>query len=168
MDGTFIINKTEYSYKFAGHDTLLKVLRDNGHTEVKNGCEEGQCGACVVILDGSLVNSCQVLAASAISLDILTVKHFGDTHSPSIIQEAFVEAGAVQCGFCTPGFVLATYSLLCENPDPTEQEIKKALDGNLCRCTGYVKIIEAVKLAAKRLLEIGCHCHSCNRKNQDS
>ena len=153
MQGQFTINKVDSSFEFSPDATLLRVLRDNGFTEVKNGCEEGECGACVVILDNKLVNSCQVLAASAIGKEILTVKGIGDLHSPNKIQEAFVETGAVQCGFCTPGMVLAAHCLLQENHNPSEEDIKQALDGNLCRCTGYVKIFEAVKLAAKRIYE---------------
>ena len=153
MKGVFVINGIEKELSFDSRATLLTVLRDNGHMEVKEGCDAGECGACLVLLDGKPVNSCQALAGSAIGKKILTVEGIGDIHSPHPIQEAFVDAGAVQCGFCTPAMVLATYCLLQDNPDPTDEEIKCALDGNLCRCTGYVKIIDAVKLAAKRMNE---------------
>jgi carbon-monoxide dehydrogenase small subunit len=151
MTGNFSINGTEIPISLRGDEVLLDVLRELGCTEVKEGCREGACGSCLVLLDGVLVNSCQVLAASALGKEITTVKGLGTFHQPHPIQEAFVDAGAVQCGFCTPGMVLATFALLKKNPRPTEQQIRHALDGNLCRCTGYVKIIEAVKLAAERM-----------------
>jgi len=151
MRGNFTVNGKKCQFEFQADERLLISLRNNGYTEVKNGCMEGECGACLILLDGKPVNSCQVFTASAVGKDIKTVKGIGSLHQPHVIQEAFVEAGAVQCGFCTPGMVLATYSFLQNNPNPTEAEIKSALDGNLCRCTGYVKIIEAVKLAAERL-----------------
>jgi len=151
MKALFKINKKAYELEFAPNAKLLDVLRDNGFTEVKCGCREGFCGACCVLLDGRLVNSCMIYAASVGEKEITTVRGIGNTLEPHPIQEAFVEAGAVQCGFCTPGMVLATYALLQDNPNPTEEEIKQALDGNFCRCTGYVKIIDAVKLAAKKV-----------------
>jgi len=153
MKGVFKVNGKREEAQFHAAETLLRVLRSCGYTEVKEGCAEGQCGACVVLLNGALVNSCQVLAASAVHTDIVTVKGLGSLHDPHPIQRAFVETGAVQCGFCTPGMVLAAYALLKQNPDPTEQEIRGALDGNLCRCTGYVKIVQAVQLAARRMAE---------------
>lgn len=153
MEGSFIINNKKRTFQFKSGDTLLTVLRNNDHAEVKEGGREGLCGACLVLLNGVLVNSCQVLAASATGKNITTVKGIGTIHTPHLIQKAFVQAGAVQCGFCTPGMILATYDLLEKNPDPTEKEIKKHLDGNLCRCTGYVKIIKAVKLSSILLKE---------------
>ncbi len=155
MSGSLHINGTELQTSFRGNELLLDVLRNLGCTEVKEGCREGACGSCLVLLDGVLVNSCQVLAASALGREITTVKGLGSFHEPHPIQEAFVEAGAVQCGFCTPGMVLATFALLKKNPKPEEAEIRHALDGNLCRCTGYVKIIEAVKMAAERMTRHG-------------
>lgn len=149
MTGSFRINGKEVVLTFAGGERLLDVLRDNGFDEVKAGCHEGECGACLVVLDGKPVNSCQVLAGSAVGKDIITVKGIGTIMNPHPIQQAFVEAGAVQCGFCTPGMVMSTWFLLKHNPDPDDDEIKKALEGNFCRCTGYEKIIEAVKLAAE-------------------
>jgi carbon-monoxide dehydrogenase small subunit len=130
-------------------DTLLHVLRENGFSEVKCGCNEGECGACVILLEGKPINSCQVFAMSVRDKEITTVKGIGTLHYPDMIQKAFVEAGADQCGFCSPGMVVSSYALLKENPNPTKQEIAVALDGNLCRCTGYVKIVDAVENAAK-------------------
>jgi aerobic-type carbon monoxide dehydrogenase small subunit (CoxS/CutS family) len=151
MRGLFVVNGKSREASYRSTDTLLDLLRREGHTEVKEGCREGMCGACAVLLEGRLVNSCQVLAASAGGKRITTASGIGSVHAPHPIQSAFVETGAVQCGFCTPGMVLAAYALLVENPDPGEEEIRRALDGNLCRCTGYVKIVEAVKLAARRM-----------------
>ncbi len=151
MKAVLHVNEKPVAVEFDADDHLLQTLRNHGFTEVKNGCEEGECGACLVLLNGKPVNSCQVFTATVINDEITTVKGIGTLHKPHIIQDCFVEAGAVQCGFCTPGMVLASYALLRNNPDPTEEEIKRALTGNLCRCTGYVKIVEAVKLAAERL-----------------
>jgi aerobic-type carbon monoxide dehydrogenase small subunit (CoxS/CutS family) len=151
MEGSFRINGRERVFSFDPKATLLSVLRANGFTEVKAGCREGECGACLVLLEGRLVNSCQVFAATAVGKRILTVRGIGTLHSPHPVQEAFAETGAVQCGFCTPGMVLAAYYLLMQNHEPSDEEIQRALDGNLCRCTGYTKIIEAVKLAAMRM-----------------
>jgi len=151
MRGAFIVNGARLEACFHSADTLLTLLRREGHTEVKEGCREGLCGACVVLLEGKLVNSCQVLAASTAGKHITTVSGIGSLHDPHPIQSALVEAGAVQCGFCSPGMVLAAYALLSANSNPGEDEIRQAIDGNFCRCTGYVKIVEAVKLAARRM-----------------
>lgn len=149
MKTKLTVNGKLITAQFAPSDRLLDVLRKQGFTEVKEGCRDGECGACVVLFNGKLVNSCQVLAASAMDAEVITVKGLSPENATPI-QEAFVDSGAVQCGFCTPGMVLATYALLQGNPDPDEGHIRRALDGNLCRCTGYVKIVEAVKLAAER------------------
>jgi len=130
---------------------LLHTLRDLGYTDVKNGCEIGECGACAVLLDGEAVNSCMVLAMQADGADIVTNSGLGTMDKPHVIQESFADAGAIQCGFCTPGMVISTKALLDRNPDPSEAEIRDALSGNLCRCTGYGQIVDAVKLAASRL-----------------
>jgi carbon-monoxide dehydrogenase small subunit len=151
MKGIFTINNIKKQLFFEPDERLLITLRRHGYTEVKNGCEEGECGACLVLLEGKAVNSCQILTASVIGKEIQTVKGIGDMHKPHPIEQAFADSGAIQCGFCTPGMVIATYALLKENPNPTDDEIKSALDGNLCRCTGYVKIIDAVRLAARYL-----------------
>jgi aerobic-type carbon monoxide dehydrogenase small subunit (CoxS/CutS family) len=148
MRQVFKINSVEKELTLNPGDTLLQTLRDNGYTEVKCGCSEGECGACLVLLEDMPVNSCQVFAMSAKDKKITTVKGIGTLYHPHIIQKAFVEAGADQCGFCTPGMVIASYALLKKNPKPTKQDINEALDGNLCRCTGYVKIVEAVEKAA--------------------
>ncbi len=149
MKTKLTVNGKPISVQFSPTERLLDVLRKYGFTEVKEGCRDGECGACVVLLNGKLVNSCQVLAASAMDADVTTVKGL-DAGSAGPIQEAYVDTGAVQCGFCTPGMILATYALLQDNPNPDTGQIRQALDGNLCRCTGYVKIIEAVQLAAER------------------
>jgi carbon-monoxide dehydrogenase small subunit len=132
-------------------ESLLYALRERlGLPGSKNACEQGECGSCSVLLDGTLVCACLVLAAQADGREIVTVEGLatdGDLHP---VQEAFVEAGAVQCGFCTPGLVVATADLLARSPEPSDDEIREALSGNLCRCTGYAKIFDAVRLAAAR------------------
>lgn len=151
MEGTLIVNKKKTKVHFDPMATLLMVLRDGGNTEVKEGCGKGECGACIVLLDGEIVNSCQVFAASAVGKEIMTSKGLGNIHNPHLIHKSFVDAGAVQCGFCTPAMVLVTYYLLNKNQNPQDDDIKRTFDGVLCRCTGYVSIIEAVKLSAKRM-----------------
>jgi carbon-monoxide dehydrogenase small subunit len=131
---------------------LLDVVREHLHlTGTKEGCGEGECGACTVLVDGRPVNSCLVLAAQADGADVLTIEGLADGERLHPIQHAFVEAGGVQCGFCTPGFIMSAYALLRDTPDPTDDEIRSALEGNLCRCTGYAGIVEAVRLAARRM-----------------
>ena len=131
---------------------LLDLIRDDLHlTGTKEGCGKGECGACTVIMNGELVASCLVLAPQADGAVITTIEGIGSGGYLDPIQEAFIETGAVQCGFCTPGMILAAKKLLEENPHPTEEEIKRGISGNLCRCTGYQKIIDAIKLAANRL-----------------
>lgn len=133
---------------------LLDLLREDLHlTGTKEGCGEGECGACTVLIDGRPVNSCLVLAPQVDGAEILTIEGIADGDQLHPIQQAFVEAGAVQCGFCTPGFIMSTYALLREVRDPTDDEILSALEGNLCRCTGYEKIVDAVRLAADRMRE---------------
>ena len=131
--------------------TLLGFLREDlGLTGTKEGCGEGECGACTVLLNGAPVCSCLLLAARCDGAEILTIEGLGAPDAPDPIQEAFLESGAVQCGFCTPGMVMAAKALLDKNPDPTDEEIRTAMSGNLCRCTGYVRILKAVRLAAKK------------------
>jgi carbon-monoxide dehydrogenase small subunit len=130
-------------------ESLLYVLRERlGFPGSKNACEQGECGSCSVLLDGKLVCACLVLAAQADGHEVVTVEGLGENGRLHRVQEAFVAAGAVQCGFCTPGLVVAAADLLERTPDPSEDEIREALSGNLCRCTGYAKIFEAVRMAA--------------------
>ena len=131
-------------------ESLLTTLRDRlGLPGSKNACEQGECGSCSVLLDGTLVCSCLVLAAQADGHEVVTVEGLGEAGRLHAVQEAFAETNAVQCGFCTPGLVVATADLLRRSPEPCEDEIREALAGNLCRCTGYAKIFDAVRLAAE-------------------
>lgn len=155
MEITLSINSKRHTVEVSPSETLLDLVRRLGYTSVKFGCGEGACGACTVILGGRPVNSCLVLAAAAGGREVVTLEALGDTRRPHALQEAFIEAGAIQCGFCTPGMILSAKALLDQNPDPSEDEIREAIDGNLCRCTGYVQIVEAVRLAAKRLKQGG-------------
>ena len=132
-------------------ESLLTTLRDRLELPgSKNACEQGECGSCSVLLDGELICSCLVLAAQADGHDVVTVEGLVDDGALHPVQEAFADAGAVQCGFCTPGFVVAAADLLRRVPDPSDDEIREALSGNLCRCTGYAKILDAVQQAAGR------------------
>ena len=132
-------------------ESLLYALRERlGLPGSKNACEQGECGSCSVLLDGTLVCSCLVLAAQADGHDVVTVEGLGEDGRLHPVQEAFAETGAVQCGFCTPGLIVATADLLERIADPGEDEIREALSGNLCRCTGYAKIFDAVRLAAEK------------------
>ena len=134
---------------WAGESLLFALRESLGLPGSKNACEQGECGSCSVLLDGTLVCACLVLAAQADGHEVVTVEGLAENGELHRVQEAFVEAGAVQCGFCTPGLVVATVDLLAHNPSPTEDEIREALSGNLCRCTGYSKIFDAVRLAAE-------------------
>jgi aerobic-type carbon monoxide dehydrogenase small subunit (CoxS/CutS family) len=150
MNIEFVVNDKSYALEVDPQERLLDVLRNRlGLTGTKEGCGEGECGACTVIMDGKTVNSCLVLAAQAHQSIITTIEGVGNRHKPHPIQKAFVEVGAVQCGFCTPGMVLSAKNLLDKNPQPNDEEIGIAMSGNLCRCTGYDKILRAVKLAAE-------------------
>jgi aerobic carbon-monoxide dehydrogenase small subunit len=135
--------------------SLLSLLRDHlGLYGAKNACEQGECGSCSAWLDGELVCSCLVLAAQAEGREVRTVESLASQAEAAAVQAAFVEAGAVQCGFCTPGFVVAVTDLLRREPSPSEASIREALSGNLCRCTGYAKILDAVNLAASRARDL--------------
>lgn len=132
--------------------TLLQFLREDlGLTGVKQGCGVGDCGACTVILDGKPVNSCLALAVQANGREVLTIEGVAENGKLHPIQQAFVDGGAIQCGFCTPGMILSAKALLDRNPKPTETEIRTAISGNLCRCTGYQKIVESIQSAAENM-----------------
>lgn len=132
--------------------TLLEVLRENlGLTGTKQGCNQGHCSACTILLDGKAVNACLILAVKAKGREIITIEGLSHNGRMHPLQEAFVKHGAIQCGFCTPGMILTAKALLDANPNPSEPEIRMAISGNLCRCTGYVKIVEAIKVAAQNL-----------------
>ena len=132
--------------------TLLQLLREDlDLTGTKRGCGEGDCGACVVLLDGQPVNACLVLALEAAGRQVTTIEGVADGNRLHPVQDAFIEAGAVQCGYCTPGMILVALALLRQHPEPTEQQVRQSISGNLCRCTGYQKIVEGVMLAADRL-----------------
>ena len=146
------INGEPYEVRIKPNTTLLDFLRDKiGLTGTKKGCDTGQCGACTVLLDGKPINSCLVLAADANGKEILTVEGLGRDGKLHPLQETFMQEGAVQCGYCTSGMLLSAKALLDENPSPGEEEVKKAIAGNLCRCTGYVRIVKAVLVAARKM-----------------
>lgn len=152
---SFLLNGEAVEMEVEDHWTLLRLLREElGLTGTKEGCGSGECGACTVLVNGKAVNSCLFLAPDVDGKEVLTIEGLaapdGNLHP---LQVAFIESGAIQCGFCTPGMILAAKALLDENPNPTEQEIRHALAGNLCRCTGYLQIIRAVRRAAERVLE---------------
>jgi carbon-monoxide dehydrogenase small subunit len=143
------VNGESYDVAVEPRRTLLEVLREQlGLTGTKEGCDAGDCGTCTVLLDGNPVPSCLVLAIDAQGKDILTIEGLSNGPEMHPIQKAFVDYGAIQCGFCSPGMMLTVKALLDKNPNPSEAEVRKAISGNLCRCTGYVKIIEATMVAA--------------------
>ena len=151
MKIVFTLNKQEVTYHGSGSVRLLDVLRDEfGLTGAKEGCGKGECGACSVLLDGKVVNSCLVLVSQVDGRDVVTIEGLEQDGVLDPVQQAFIDEGAVQCGFCIPGMVLSAKALLTENAQPTEEEIKQGLSGNLCRCTGYSKIIAAVQRAASQ------------------
>ncbi|MBW1933559.1 MAG: (2Fe-2S)-binding protein [Deltaproteobacteria bacterium] len=154
-DISFILNGSDVRVAVEVHQTLLQVLRGQlGLTGTKEGCGQGECGACTVIVDGRAVNSCLYPALEIEGKSVLTIEGLrGPKNKLSPIQQAFVDEGAIQCGFCTPGMIMSTKALLDSNPNPSEEDIRQALQGNLCRCTGYVQILEAVKRAAALLKE---------------
>jgi carbon-monoxide dehydrogenase small subunit len=149
------VNGILYELSVQPWETLLDVIREQlGLTGTKEGCGLGECGACTIIMDGKTVNSCLVLAVEADNRVITTIEGLANGDELHPIQEAFVECGGLQCGFCTPGMIMSTKALLEQNPSPDEEEIRKAIAGNLCRCTGYTKIIESVKVAAKNMQRV--------------
>jgi carbon-monoxide dehydrogenase small subunit len=153
IDITLTINGERRQVAVSPGETLLELLRREGYKSVKKGCESGDCGACTVVLNGRAVTSCIVFAIKADGGTVLTAEGLEKDGKLHPIQEAFLEKGAVQCGYCTPGMEMAAYDLLSRNPNPSASEIRQALSGNLCRCTGYVKQIEAVQAAAQKLAE---------------
>ena len=153
---TLSINGERHDLLVPPWRTLLEALREHlGLTGAKRSCQEGQCGTCTVLIDGNAINSCLYLAVEAQGKDIQTIEGLAKGGVLDQIQKSFVQKGGVQCGFCTPGFVLATKSLLNNNPNPSEDEIREAMVGHLCRCTGYVQIIEAIQDAASQLTHAG-------------
>jgi carbon-monoxide dehydrogenase small subunit len=148
---TLNINGRNEETSVPPHRTLLEALRGLGHVEVKCGCEKGDCGACAVLVDGVALDSCLTLARMAEGHEITTVSGLGDGEAPHPLHQAFSEGGGVQCGYCTPGMIIAAKSVLDRHPDPSEDDIRFGLSGNLCRCTGYTKIFEAVSAAAGRM-----------------
>jgi carbon-monoxide dehydrogenase small subunit len=145
---TLRVNGQEHQVKDAWiGESLLYVLRERlGLPGAKGACEQGECGSCTVVMDSQAVCSCLVMAAAAVDTEILTVEGLGENGSLTDIQQAFLAAGGVQCGFCTPGFIVAVHHLLDSNPEPSDDQIRESLSGNICRCTGYGRILEAVKI----------------------
>lgn len=149
----FVLNNKLVSLSAEPHERLLDLLRNKFNlTGTKEGCSIGECGACTVIMNGKAVNSCLVLAAQCDGAEIITIEGIEKDGKLHPLQENFLKSGAIQCGFCTPGMIMSAYALLLENPNPTEEEIKDAIAGNLCRCTGYKQIIDAVEKSAKEIL----------------
>jgi carbon-monoxide dehydrogenase small subunit len=147
---TLTVNSTPYEVAIEPRQSLLQLLREELHlTGTKEGCSEGECGACTVLLDGKTVDSCLIFALEAQGREVTTIEGLAQGDQLHPVQKAFAEYGAVQCGFCTPGMILAAKALLDSNPHPTEVEIRQGISGNLCRCTGYVKIVEAIQAAAR-------------------
>jgi aerobic carbon-monoxide dehydrogenase small subunit len=145
-----IVNGKEYRVSVTPSSTLLEIIREDlGLTGTKEGCGMGECGACTVIMDGKTVNSCLILAVEAEGKNITTIEGLAKGEQLHPIQQAFADNGGLQCGFCTPGMILSAKVLLDENPDPTDDDIKKGIAGNFCRCTGYAKIFASIKAAAK-------------------
>lgn len=146
------VNKKQYDIDIRGHETLLEVLRDKiGLTGTKTSCSDAECGACTVMVNKKSVLSCITLAADVEGEEITTIEGLSDGENLHPVQQAFLDKGAVQCGFCTPGMILATKALLDKNPEPNQEEIEYALDGNICRCGGYLKIFDAVRAAGKNV-----------------
>lgn len=149
-DIKFMLNGKETIYEGNADNRLLEVLRDEYKlTGVKCGCNEGECGACSVLIDGELINSCMVAMGRVNGLNVVTIEGYSETERFSVLEKAFAAVSAVQCGFCIPGMILAGEALLSKNPHPTEDQIRVGIAGNLCRCTGYNAIVNAINIAAK-------------------
>ena len=152
MMTTLIINQKKYEVDLKGHETLLEVLRNNlGLTGTKTSCEESECGACVVNIGGKAILSCITLACNLEGEPITTIEGLANGDELHPVQQAFLDTGAVQCGFCIPGMVMSSTALLNKNPEPSQEDIEYALDGNLCRCAGYLKIFDAIREAGKEM-----------------
>ena len=150
----FTVNSKVYEIAVRPSQTLLDVIREDlGLTGTKEGCGLGECGACTVIMNGKTINSCLVLAVEADGKEITTIEGLADGDRLHPVQQAFLDEGGLQCGFCTPGMIMSAKALLDENPDPTDDEIRHGIAGNLCRCTGYTKIIKSIKTASKMIGE---------------
>ncbi len=155
MKINFVINNNKVSVDVDPSMRLLDVIRNELHlTGTKEGCGEGECGACTVLVDGNPYNSCLTPVINVADKNLMTIEGFKETKEYRVIADAFAEMGGSQCGFCTPGMILVTYSLLRKNPHPTEDEIRLALSGNLCRCTGYQAIVNAVKVASEKGIKL--------------
>lgn len=156
MNINFKVNGKSYERDVKSDRRLLDFLRDDlGLTGVKEGCGVGECGACTVLIDGESNLSCLTYMPQVNGSEIITIEGLEENGDLHPLQEAFVETGGVQCGFCTPGFIMVALELLRENPDPTREEIREGIEGNICRCTGYTKIVDAIELAGKRLRKKG-------------
>lgn len=148
----FRINNKTHEIELSGHETLLEVLRDKiGMTGTKTGCVESECGTCTVIINNKAVLSCITLAKNVMGDDITTIEGLNDGEILHPVQQAFIDKGAVQCGFCIPGMIMSAKALLDQNPEPTQEEMEYALDGNICRCGGYIKIFDAVRQAGQEM-----------------
>ncbi len=151
MSITYTLNGVKTEYDGPLNACLLDVIREQHHlTGAKIGCKEGECGACSVIIDGQLANSCLVAMGRVAGCDVMTIEGFAKTERFKVLEEAYASVGAVQCGFCIPGMIMASESLLCRHPHPTEEQIRTGLSGNLCRCTGYNAIVKAIMRAAEQ------------------
>jgi len=152
----FRVNGRDLEAEAGAHESLLDVLRERLRlTGSKKGCNEAECGSCTVLLNGRPVVSCLVLVPDAVGHDIVTIEALAEGGTPHPVQRQMVEQGGVQCGYCTPGMIMSAYALLRENPDPTDEEIRFAISGNICRCTGYGKIVKAVRQAAEEIRDGG-------------
>ncbi len=155
MEISFILNNKKVTIDVTPSMRLLDVIREELHlTGTKEGCGEGECGACTVLVNGEPYNSCLTPVANVIGKEVMTIEGFRETKAYRIIADAFANQGGSQCGFCTPGMILASYAVLKKNPHPTEEQIREALSGNLCRCTGYNSIVNSVMLASKKGIEL--------------
>ncbi len=149
---TLTINKKKFTLDLKGHETLLEVLRDTlGLTGTKTACDESECGACTVIIDGKTVLACITLACDVEGTEITTIEGLADGDDLHPVQQAFIDQGAVQCGFCMPGMIMSAKALLDQNPEPTQEAVEHALDGNLCRCAGYAQIFDAIRHAGQKI-----------------